>query len=235
MRSVYLDQEIDAGLEKIMVIDDKFHHLKVVRAKIGEEILVLNGKAMKALCKIETIDKKHIELSVVNIEKCKEYEPEITIFLACPKKEAFEDCIRMATELGVKSVTPVLSRFSQYENSHFKRVDKIIESAIEQSNNPLFLNVHKPQKMEDALIMAKELDYNFAFSSYSGVSSIPITITKGSKVGIWIGPEAGFSSEEEAELTTISNAMINLNVPIMRTPTALCVALGHVHAFVKRN
>jgi 16S rRNA (uracil1498-N3)-methyltransferase len=50
-----------------------------------------------------------------------------------------------------------------------------------------------------------------------------------SKITILIGPEAGFSSAEEAQIKASSKVkVIHLRTPILRAPTAVATAVGYI-------
>lgn len=235
MRALYYPFEVKELPSKINIIDEKYHHLKVIRVKLGEEILLINGKGDLVVTKVESIDKKSVCLNVQNKTVAKRQKPELTVFLAAPKKDAFEDCVRFCVELGVTRLVPVLSKFSQFDHSHLKRVDKIIESSLEQSNNPFYLELSAPVPFEEAMKKIAQYESSYAFSSLPQVQDdqLEMKVIEAKPVAICIGPEAGFSKEEEQQLVQNCRSLLNLPLPIMRTPTALCVAVGHVLGMMK--
>lgn len=235
MRALYLPFEPEELSAQLIIEDEKFHHLKVIRVKLGDEILLLNGRGDLVLTSVEKIDKKSISLSVQSKTKAKNRDDKVTVFLAVPKKDAFEDCVRFCVELGVSRLVPVLSRFSQFDSSHLKRTPKIIEASMEQSNNPFYLEITAPVSFEEALKMLVQFEYFCAFSSVSQEhADQQIPRPCGTKpIAVFIGPEAGFSDKEELKLSESGCSLLNLPVPIMRTPTALCVAIGHLLGLMK--
>ena len=235
MRALYYCFDAQALPTQIIVEEEKYHHLKVIRVRSGEEILLLNGKGDMVVTKVEKIDKKSISLTVQNIMFAKKQTPDLTVFLAAPKKDAFEDCVRFCVELGVTQLVPVMSQFSQFDPAHLKRANKIIESSLEQSNNPYYLEISPPITFEEAMKKIAQFDSSFAFSSIpqAGVDQLEKMSVEAGPIAICIGPEAGFSKEEEEMLGASCRSLLNLPLPIMRTPTALCVAVGHVLGMMK--
>lgn len=85
MRAVYL-KDISFSESSLVVTDDKaFHLIKVVRIKIGEQILVLNGLGQSATCKIVDCDKKTVSLAVEEINDSKR-KAHIDLLLASKKR-----------------------------------------------------------------------------------------------------------------------------------------------------
>ncbi|RPJ77074.1 MAG: RsmE family RNA methyltransferase, partial [Alphaproteobacteria bacterium] len=132
MRAIYYPFDIVGENQIISVTGDSAKHLQVVRVKQGEDILILNGKGAKAYTRVESISKNQIELLVQQLVQDKHLH-HISLAIATPKKDAFEDILKMAVELGVLNIHPLSSDFSQYEYGESERVQRILESALVQS------------------------------------------------------------------------------------------------------
>lgn len=235
MRAIYL-ATLDASVGHVFEVEgEKFNHLKVVRIKINEEVLVLNGKGLKCFCKVLSLGKKSLQLQILSFERLERPKFSIHLFLAIPKKDAFEDCVRYATELGVEKIIPVITRYSQFEQSHFKRTEKIIEASLIQSNNPFFLELSTPVAFHEALELSSVYPHRYAFSSMSRTGEINKTQSTESPIALWIGPEAGFEAKEELSLRSVMSEVIQIEGPIMTSPTALAAAVGYIKGQLKRN
>ena len=116
MRAIYYPSPIDASTTNIILEGEASKHLMVVRVKLGEAVLVLNGEGVRALTEVISISKNQIELSVQSFTQSTPSH-EISLAIANPKKEAFEDILKMAVELGVMNIHPLSSEFSQYDFS----------------------------------------------------------------------------------------------------------------------
>ena len=71
MRAIVLEEvELTSAGEKLEVLGQSALHLiKVVRIKIAEKVLVLNGRGLKILTEVSNLDKKKLELTVVECQK----------------------------------------------------------------------------------------------------------------------------------------------------------------------
>ena len=141
VRAIFLDSfEITAG-ETISLQGEVHNHLtKVVRIKKGQRIKVLNGMGMIALAEVIAIDKRETELSIYQTDQVLD-QRKFHIIVGLTKKEAMEEIIRKAVELGVRSVQFVITEYSQQHLLKKERVNNILESAYCQSNNPWKLDI----------------------------------------------------------------------------------------------
>lgn len=223
MRAIYLEA-FQADQAEISD-QEKIHHLvKVVRIKIGDEILVLNGRGTKYFCLVNEISKKKIALQVFK-KKTIEQENFISVALAKTKKEALDTNIKQAIELGINQIIIFESDFSQNFEFNIERAQRLIASAIEQSNSAFAPSLLEVVNLKD--LDFKEFDKVLAFIS-ERESSDNLRLNRESKLLLIIGPEGGFS-EREIDLLAEKSECIHLNTNILRATTALPAAVGYIH------
>lgn len=231
MRAIFESQkklEIGAVLH---VVDERVHHLNVVRAKLADEILILDGNGSAARSSIKLISKKEVHLEIFDIS-VQAQKMERALFLAVPKKDAFEDILKIAVECGFTDLFPLTTKYSQYIFEESDRINKIVESAMVQSNNFFKPKIHNQISLSEFLSKT-EINFGktFLFTSF-GSTPLPNKndFINLAKWGIFIGPEAGFTEDEEREILTSPQrpVPVHLPVPIMRAPTAVAVSVGYV-------
>ena len=224
MRAVFCNLNDEVINAEIAITGDQAHHLQVVRVTPNEEILILNGKGSKYRSQIISITKKEIVLKILTIEKASP-KHQLNLAIACPKKEAFFDIVKLSIELGIQKIIPITSDFSQYEFTPNERLSRIMESALVQSNN-LFLPEISSQVTLDAFL--NEAQTNLIYFS-SKPQPVIFQQDKSLHAVILIGPEAGFSaSEEEAILNSKGIQCIHMPTPILRAPTAVATSIGYM-------
>lgn len=232
MRAVFLPSFEPQSGQILEVGAEAAHHLiKVVRLKVGEELLVMNGQGWIAEGKVTELGKKDLNIEIVHSQFFEKRQL-IKLVISVPSKEAMEDVLRQSVELGISHIQPIISRYSERNFEFTDRHQRIFESALIQSNNPYFPTVAKAQKFEDFLA---EINGN---ENYLYFSSRPRENTQKSlrsPTSLIIGPEGGFSEEEEKALETRVNVkFIHLPSYILRTPTAVSAAAGLVFADYSR-
>jgi 16S rRNA (uracil1498-N3)-methyltransferase len=224
MRAVYLNQ-IFSNDEILVIEKNKFHHLiNVIRIKKSENILLLNGNGLSALGTILEITKKSL---LIKVSDCKMNSRKMTLDLAIvlPKKEAFEEILRIATEVGIRNVYPVTGENSPAEfETYNERIQKILENSLEQSNNTYLVNIHKKQTMNDFLA-SSACDVFSVFFDPSGKSSSQMKPINGDAIYL-IGPEGGLSQNEITILQKNFKEMISFKAPILKAPQAVSFGAG---------
>ena len=140
----------------------------------------------------------------------------------------------MAAQIQLVPVFLLQSQFAQeVEIGEGKsRFLKIIESAMIQSNNPFFTKFEQTIPFADLEIFLKQAKYEkiFYFTSLASTAAFPspaLPLTKKDKTLFIIGPEGGFSTEEESYFS--NNPQISkhhLNSYILKAQTAVVAAAG---------
>ena len=109
MRAIFLED-----ISKLQAIEgDEAHHLiNVVRIQIGEEILLLNGMGAKIFVKVVGLEKNRVNIEVIESLQLEKAD-KVHLAIGIPKKDAFEEVLRNATELGISKIIHFKSQFSQ--------------------------------------------------------------------------------------------------------------------------
>ncbi len=124
------------GETEILRGDCLHHLLNVARVKKGQGLKLLDGKGKSAFGVIESISKKSVEVKIERVETFERSANSISVAFARPKKDALEFCLRASVETGAEKIYVLHSERSQTYPSKPERYQKILETALEQSNNP---------------------------------------------------------------------------------------------------
>lgn len=227
MRAVFLNGVILKEQEEFSIDAEKHHHLKnVLRVKLNEEVLIIQGNGMSSVAKIIEINKKNTKLKTIKVNKTQERNKFlINLFVGLVKKDALESSIRSAVELGVSRIIFLKTENSQRYEFNTKRVQVIIENSLEQSNL-LFLPDIDLKNIEE--IDLKSLN-NILLAS-NRYDPTGVDISSCDEVNLFIGPEAGFSLKEEEDLIQSGANTISLDTGILRTRTAIPSLVGYIYA-----
>lgn len=215
----------DIHLEEISIKDEDYTHLvSALRVKIDDTILVLDGNGKSKTCKVSKIGKKEVILTGGAIENHKRFHT-IDLLLSPPKRDSLNDCLRAACELGIRKIYLFQSEFCQNKKIDTKRINKVLKSALVQSNNHFLPEVISLENNELKDIEDYDSSYIFHLDEDAKTGLVDGPIMNPLLV---IGPEGGFSSTDMVllEESLRSPSITKLTTPIMRTHTALCVASG---------
>lgn len=229
MRSVFIEESFSAG-SLVYLNNARAHHLiNVLRVKTGDEIMLLDGNGLVGEGKIIELSKRDVKINCLNVYLKPRPSVEFTLGVGQLKKDAMDDVLKAACELGISKVLILNTEFSQNYKLNLDRISKLLISGIEQSNNP-FLPTIETIDIDQIKWDGFRSVYLFTLNLDQSEASI-ITSLDGSNL-ILIGPEGGFSRRDLDSIPSeAKNNAIELNLPIMRAPTAFKCAVGYLQAF----
>jgi 16S rRNA (uracil1498-N3)-methyltransferase len=178
----------------------------VLRLKKGDSLILADGKLNEAVVRIAESDKKFLEVEILerNVNK---NEPERHGILYCSilKRENFEWVVQKATEVGIKEIAPVISSRTVKLGLKEERLEKIIKEAAEQSGRGVLPILRQAVKFSEALENAKQNDLNLFFEIGGQLLDMAeLREMKFKKIGIFIGPEGGWSPEEVEAIASLT-------------------------------
>lgn len=101
-RDIGTDIEITGG--------DVNHIKNVLRLKIGEEILVSDGRGRDYTCRISRIDPDKVVCNIEDIsDNFAELPVKVTLFQGYPKSDKMDLIVQKMVELGVCRIVPVFT------------------------------------------------------------------------------------------------------------------------------
>lgn len=211
--------------DELVVEDESFVHLNnSLRLKTGDSVLAMDGAGKTRETVVSDIKKKKILLSGGSVHTS-ERELKIDLLLSPPKREALNDCLRMACELGIRTIYLFASEYCQNRKVDEGRIEKVLRSAVVQSNNPYIPEVKKISELSD---VSAAYENKLLLHLENGSNPNELSLDGSKEQLLIIGPEGGFSNSDVESFNKQLGAMeqIRLKTPILRTPTALCVAFG---------
>jgi len=199
------------------------HQIKdVLRLKVGEDIIICDGFDSDALATILEIRKNNLQVKILSIEKNKrEASRLVTLYCAILKRENFEWVVQKAEEVGVKKIVPIITERTIKSALNITRLKKIVKEAAEQSGRGTMLEICHPLDFSKILKDLPTGQMNL-FCNFGGAQLSTVKI-KAESIGIWVGPEGGWS-ESEHELAKANNfKIISLGDTVLRAETAATI------------
>lgn len=202
--------------------------LKVFRYREGDFVILFNGDGYNYTYRLQTTSQT--SCSLLQTEKLISYAPsrKSFIFLSIIKKDLFELVVEKATECGITDVVPIIVTHTEKKNLDSVRLEKIIKEASEQSGRGSLLTLHAPQTLTEALLtlptygVTPESTY---IATLLGKPSREILMRKDNTsrekpCAFFIGPEGGWSDEEEKVFINNKYTSISLGETVLRAETA---------------
>lgn len=216
---------------------DVNHIRNVLRMKPGEKVGIRDGISRSFLCELESIGAEEVQARIIEEEDASgELPARLYLFQGLPKSDKMELVIQKAVELGVYQIIPVATRRAvvklegKKEEAKVKRWNAIAESAAKQSGRMLIPKVTGVMSLREAFQYAEKFDLNLIpYELTEGMEETRRVIGQagpGMQIGIYIGPEGGFDTEEIELAKEYQVHPITLGRRILRTETAGLTALS---------
>lgn len=227
-------------IDKIVTItgDDVKHIYKVLRLQPGEKICINNCSGQEYLGEITCIDKKEVKANILEKMDINNDSPiDVTIYQGLPKASKMDLIVQKNTELGVKSITPIITErvVVKGDLKEYKKLDRwnrIALEACKQCKRSSIPKINKPIEFTQFLEELKKFDLiivPYENQKGYGIKKLVEDIKKDNikKVAIIIGPEGGFEEIEISMLKELGANIITLGPRILRTETAgfTCLSL----------
>ena len=225
MQLFYIPDLNENSKTAIFNSDESRHLFKVLRKKVGDEVLITNGNQLMFKGNILDISKNNCEVEISKCETKEKLGYSLHIVISILKSnERFEWFLEKASEIGITEITPVLCERSEKKFINEKRLNKVLISAMKQSlkaNLPILNPIVKlkdfyKSNLSDQLFIAhcNESEKDFLISS----------IKPKENVTILIGPEGDFSKNEVDEAIKIGFKPVSLGNTRFRAETAAIIA-----------
>ena len=206
------------------------HHLKnVLRLKVGEKILLVDGAGHEVTATITVCDKKNVHFELHGEVEAVDRENNKSVFIAqglC-QSSRMDYVIQKSVELGAKVVTPIITERCQvrYGNNSYleKKLERwklIAEHASQQCGRNKLAEIMFPQRFDEFVKTIKQDDsINLILNPTSTKRLVEIDLSSNKTIVFLIGPEAGFSDSEELLAEKLGFESVKLGKRILRTET----------------
>lgn len=222
--------------------EDVKHISKVLRYGQGDEIEVCDSNGHEYICRIESIDKTRIDLSIVDeVYINRESKIRVSLYQGVPKSTKMEIILQKLTEAGVDEIVLVNTKRSVVNikgdkaDKKFDRWERIIYEAAKQCKRGMIPKLRGILSFKEALEDMGKNDINICPYEVEKSLGIKEALQTGQvkkilenkdevRVGIFIGPEGGFAEEENEMVKAAGIASVTMGPRIFRTETASIVA-----------
>ncbi|GIX40544.1 MAG: hypothetical protein KatS3mg129_0277 [Leptospiraceae bacterium] len=146
MLIIYREKKELQNQELLVLERNEINHIKALRLKDDDEILVSDGEGKAYKSKLKYPDKLIINYKEIILEQKKQ---NVTICSAIPSGNRLEKMIDMAVQLGITNYIPVIYRYSERKDFSIERIKKIIRQASSQCGRLTLANIYAPIRFQD--------------------------------------------------------------------------------------
>jgi len=225
-------EQIHTGFELDLDITAKHYLLNVLRLKVGDELVIFNGKGEGWQAKILALHKKQAKVKILKSIKAENESPlNIHLVQGVAKSERMDFVLQKATELGVKTITPIVTKRSniKMDKERFAKKEqhwsRVLISACEQSGRLVLPQLNDIATFDDWLpTITAPARLVLALNGQASLSEIKPT---SEEIVLVIGPEGGLTPKEQEKLIQEHDfKAIKLGPRVLRTETAGVAALS---------
>lgn len=223
--NLHIDQEIELDKQSSHYISN------VLRRKSGQEIKVFNGSHYEYDAKIINLTRNAATILLFGEQqRDRESTLSITLALSISKNQHMDIALQKAVETGVKVIQPIVSQYSSIKlekdrlPNKVEHWQKLIISACEQSGrtclpelkSPILANEYLKQTSDNTRLMLLP----------ESTKRFKEIVLKEKHIELLIGPEGGFTKEEEQLAQEQGFNAVKLGPRILRTETAVTSAIS---------
>lgn len=228
MQRYFIEEKYIDGLD--IYIDDYNHkHMqRVMRYHNGDTVVCLLPNHEAYIYEIIDIEKGHLHQKDMILED-HELDVDVILIYGLPKNDKFEMVLQKATELGVKTIVPFLSKRSiiKTDTKTFEkkreRYQKILKEASEQSYRQIIPELKpliKIDKLDQYLGDINLVAYEESSKQGEHLAFHQALLQEYSTITIIVGPEGGFDQDEIDTMKSMGIVECSLGKRILRSETA---------------
>lgn len=203
------------------------HQIKdVLRIEKEERLVLVDSHGQEVLVEIQDfIDGLPLVRVIERLESSNQIACRVSLYCAILKRENFELAVQKATELGVTEIIPVITERTIKLGLKMDRLRKIAKEASEQSGRSLVPIIFEPQTYKSALVDSQRHEATIILDpeGASRIKALPV-----SSVGVFVGPEGGWTEAELIMAIEMGFNVMNLGTLILRGETAAMIAVDRL-------
>lgn len=217
--------------------EESKHCSRVLRLTEGDKISLTDGKGLFCEAVIKNASPKACIIEIAT--KISEYGKRnfnLSIAIAPTKNiERFEWFIEKVTEIGIDTIVPLVCRFSERKEIKPERLEKVIVSAMKQSQKAYLPELAPLQNFKQFIKKPFDGEKYIAHCINSDKRLLKNLVETGDNILILIGPEGDFSPEEVELALSEGFIPVSLGDSRLRTETAGVVACHTVNLINQKS
>ena len=231
MPRFYLADDLQPG-QNISLTENVIRHLQVLRLRVGEEITIFNGNGHSYPTRLLSLAKRQAVAEVLSEQTVDNESPlAISLIQAVSSGERMDFTLQKSVEMGVTEIFPVTSARSivklsgERAEKRQERWQEIVIAACEQCGRNRIPTVHPLLPLSQRLQQLPQSDVRLLMGLHHPTSLKAIQPAS-QLIILMIGPEGGWSPEEEAAAFQTGFQSILLGKRVLRTETAALAAIA---------
>ena len=230
---LYVPEDLEAG-QTVGLTAGQAHYLRhVMRLETADVVALFNGRQGEWLARIDGFGRGWCSLSLESQSRPQTAEPDIWLVFAPIKRARLDFLVQKAVELGVASLQPVFTQFTDVRRVNTDRMAANVIEAAEQCERLTLPPVCEPKTLNE-LLDSWPADRRLLVCAESGAAEPLQKVLAGAGAasgaapwGLMTGPEGGYAPSELDALRKLPFVTpVSLGPRILRAETAAISALA---------
>lgn len=224
----FYDSELVVGIEILLVGTEGQHLVRVMRGAVGDSVTLFDGQGTLAEGELVSVGKGKAVVRVTSVQKTVQPTRHLILAQGIPRANKLEMLLEKVTELGVTDIwlfPAVLSEKKPLSDQQKRRIQLLVVGACKQSGR-LFLPTIK---YCPALKKWDEIPGIAFYGSLDPEAPKIGELVRGegsADLLFAVGPESGFTKDEEQALERLGVKGVTLHHNVLRTETAAITAIA---------
>ncbi|WP_413998661.1 16S rRNA (uracil(1498)-N(3))-methyltransferase [Flavobacterium sp. W1B] len=215
--------------------EESKHIIKVLRKKDSDILFVTNGQGFLFKTEITLASDNKCTVQIISFEQKALSKYHLHLVVAPTKmNDRYEWFLEKATEIGVHEITPIICDRSERKVINKERFDKIILSAMKQSNELYLPKLNEAISFKEFIKLEREGLKLIAHCEETDKKTLKSILKPNENITMLVGPEGDFSENEIAMALENNFIPVSLGNTRLRTETAAVVAC-HSVVFVNED
>lgn len=217
------------------------HAATVRRLRTGEELVLSDGRGGLARCRVRTVERDAVALTVAERWTQPEPRPRVVLAQALVKGDRGELAVELATEAGVDEVLPWRADRSVAKWDDGPRGAKALarwqstaREAAKQARRAWCPPVRDPVDTKALAQRAGTAVIALVLHESAERGLVDVALPDDGDLLLVVGPEGGITDAELATLAAAGALPVRLGPTVLRASSAAAVALGALGALTRR-
>ncbi len=224
------------GSDRVIICGDDASHIKVLRLKTGDELVICDGEGTDYHCRISGFGQEQVYADILDSLPCPA-EPSVrcTVLAGLPKQgERSDYIVQKCTESGASEIVFFIGKRcvarpdEKGMDKKIMRWQRIALEAAKQSGRGVIPVVRSAMTFDEALSIANRNDASFFMYETGERVTLKQAIESAGSIrsaAIITGPEGGFEPYEARQAAESGAAVCSMGPRILRCETAPVTAL----------
>ena len=232
---VFLAPSLSAAVvgERLGLAGDEARHAVVVRRiRVGEHLVLTDGRGFSAECAVESVTKSALSGRVLAVGSVAAPAPRLVVVQAIPKRDRGELAVEMLTEIGADVIVPWAAARSvavwrgERAAKSLTRWRSTAREAAKQSRRSWFPEVAEMAGTSGVLDLLRDAGLGVVLHEGATAPIGSLETSTERDIVVVVGPEGGISDEELAAFAEVDAEPVRLGPTVLRTSTAGVAAVA---------